>query len=585
MLQIYVDDRPIDLSDDISIDLVFENPLFSSDRIPATYSLSYDLPLTPRNRQVFGNPDRVAAAGDRFRERPARILFAGLEIASGVQTIEEISGVITVNFSGSVLPAALNRKLYHVEMDKIPLSYNGSFAQETSMVVWDGILRENMKDPDAPFFAPPLAIKDAEPVEPDPDNPEDSFLTTRRSFVNLVDQSLNYIHFRQGSGNWYMLKILPAVKVWYLFDKIFGDRLERNIFKEGEWSKLCLQTLWHPDYKLTDNLPPWTPDKDAWGKPGYAVWLRDFMPDVWSADFVVEMLKLPCASMYVRGDRFSIESNTDVLSRNVVRDIRLEEGYTISREAGQKYVLGHSEASNDLEPADVEIRETSSVVEGMKVMDGSVYVSAFRSRYPPQVLQADSESVPHLTIVKAYRAEEEEAEESDVEEPATYDMTIQAQVVQCNVHRWLYNDADLEGDRVERFYIPEIERIEAKRPDTILLGLYQGIHDAIRYHGETWHYPYMSSSNYNAYGEKLGELSLDRDRLSEFSARHTAFKQWIERDKLVITGQTYFTALDLHELDLRDKFTFHGRRFFIRTMNISLKKNTIEPAEVELVEV
>lgn len=585
MLQIFVDDRPIDLSDDISIDLVFENPLFSSDRIPATYSLSYDLPLTPRNRQVFGNPDRVAAAGDRFRERPARILFAGIEIASGVQTIEEISDVITVNFSGSLLPAALNRKLYHVEMDKIPLSYNGSFAQETSMVVWDGILRKNMKDPDAPFVAPPLAIKDAEPVEPDPDNPEDSFLTTRRSFVNLVDQSLNYIHFRQGSGNRYMLKILPAVKVWYIFDKIFGDRLERNIFREGEWSKLCLQTLWHPDYKLTDNLPPWTPDKDAWGKPGYAVWLRDFMPDVWSADFVVEMLKLPCASMYVRGDNFAIESNADVLNRNIVRDIRLEEGYTISREAGQKYVLGHSEASNDLEPADVEIREASSVVEGMKVMDGSVYVSAFRSRYPPQVLQADSDSVPHLTIVKAYRAEEEEVEESDVEEPATYDMTIQAEVVQCNVHRWLYNDADLEGDRVERFYIPEIERIEAKRPDTILLGLYQGIHDAIRYHGETWHYPYMSSSSYNAYGEKLGELSLDRDRLSELSARHTAFKQWIERDKLVVTGQTYFTALDLHELDLRDKFALYGRHFFIRSMNVSLKKNSIDPAEVEFVEV
>lgn len=43
--------------------------------------------------------------------------------------------------------------------------------------------------------------------------------------------------------------------------------------------------------------------------------------------------------------------------------------------------------------------------------------------------------------------------------------------------------------------------------------------------------------------------------------------------------------LDLHELDLRDKFALLGRRFFIRSMNISLKKNSITPAEVEFVEV
>lgn len=349
MLQIYVDDRPIDLSDDISIDLVFENPLFSSDRIPATYSMSYDLPLTPRNRQVFGNPDRVAAAGDCFRERPARILFAGLEIASGMLTIEEVSDVITVNFSGSVLPAALNRKLYKVEMDKIPLSYNGDYALETSMTVWDGILRRNMTDPDAPFFAPPVAVKDVEWLERAPDNPEDFLLNTRARWINPMDlHNRTYEHYlKNAEKRFYLLKILPAVRVWYIFDKIFGDKLERNVFKEGEWKKLSLQTLWHPSYNITDNLPCWSKDTDAWGNDGYAVRLQEFMPDVWSADFVVEMLKLPCASMYVRGDNFVIESNADVLNRDVVRDIRPDRLIgtpVISREARQRYTAGFADS-------------------------------------------------------------------------------------------------------------------------------------------------------------------------------------------------------------------------------------------------
>lgn len=127
MLQIFTDNQLTDLSDDISIDLVFENPLFSTDRIPAAYSLSYDLPLTPRNRRIFGNPDRVAAAGDRFRDHPTRILFDGIEIASGIQTIEEVGETITVNFSGSILPPTISRHLQNVEMDTLDLSgYNSN---------------------------------------------------------------------------------------------------------------------------------------------------------------------------------------------------------------------------------------------------------------------------------------------------------------------------------------------------------------------------------------------------------------------------------------------------------------------------
>ena len=190
MLQIYTDNRLIDFSDDISVDLVFENPLLTTDRIPATYSLSYDLPLTPRNREIFGNPDRAA------------------------------------------------------------------------------------------------------------------------------------------TGN----------------------------------------------------------------------------------------------------DRFSIEYDDAILEREVFHDLRLENGYTISREEGQKYVLRYSSAS-DGEQADAEIREAVSVVDGLRVMDSSTYVMAFRSRCPPQALQADSESVLHLTVVKAYRAEE--AEDDDDDEASTYDMTIQARPVQC----------------------------------------------------------------------------------------------------------------------------------------------------------
>lgn len=70
MLQLFTDGQPTDLSDDISIDLVFENPLFSTDRIPASYSLSYDLPLTPKNRQLSETPTASPPPATAFGSAP-----------------------------------------------------------------------------------------------------------------------------------------------------------------------------------------------------------------------------------------------------------------------------------------------------------------------------------------------------------------------------------------------------------------------------------------------------------------------------------------------------------------------------------
>lgn len=607
MLQLFTDGQPTDLSDDISIDLVFENPLFSTDRIPTSYSLSYDLPLTPKNRQLFGNPDRIASAGDRFRERPTRIFFAGIEIASGVQTLEEISDVITVNFSGRILPAALNRKLYHVEMDKIPLAYNGAYAVETSMTVWDGILRSNMKDPDAPFAAPPIAIKDVEMQERDPDNPEDFLLNTRSMWINPMHISAHsYEHFLKNSGErFYLLKILPAVRVWYLFDKIFGDKLDRNIFKEGEWRKLSLQSTWHPSYNITDNLPCWVPDTDAWGNAGYAVRIEDFMPDVSTSEFVVEMLKLPCASMYIRGDRFSVEYNADLLDRKVIRDIRPDRLIgtpVITREAGQRYTAGYADSGEGGQP-EGEIKDVENILEGIHYMasrafktDGTGVATSVRVQAPRQTLTVilDKASRAYYAVkeedMPADAATDTETEETEEADSSGYDMTVNAKRVKCVANRYWLNDDDIGTNWFRHILCPEIEQPGTKRPDEMLIGLYQGMQSEIQqwimnpdYTPNT--FPALSATNSGANGERYGDLSLYWHGPDGLLVRHKRFAEWLAKDRMVVRAEVLLSPLELHNLDLRDKFALHGRHFFIRTMNVSIKKNTIEPAEVEFVEV
>lgn len=607
MLQIYTDGQLTDLSDDISIDLTFENPLFSTDRIPAAYSLSYDLPLTPRNKTIFGNPDRVTAAGDRFRDHPTRILFDGIEIASGIQTIEEVGEAITVNFSGSILPPAINRHLQNVEMDTFDLAgYNSNHY--TAEIVWDGTLRRNMKDPDAAFFAPPIAIKDVEQLERDPDNPQDLLLNTRSRWLNPMHmQAQSYLHFLK-TGNWqYMLKVIPAVRVWYIFDKIFGGKLEHNIFKDGEWKKLSLQCLWHPNYNLTDNWPCWNAVSPSANPnnpgPDITVRLQDFMPDVSAADFVVEMLKLPCASMYIKGDTFSIESNADILNRKIVRDIRPDQLIgtpTITKEAGQEYAVGYASGDEGEQP-EGEIKDVDTILDGLHYMagrgnltDGTGVVTSVKVKNPPQVLTAilndTGGRTPYALKQEDMPATETSDDTTEEDDSGSYDMTVNAKVVRCVANRYWLNDDDMNhyGNWGDKILCPEIEALGTKRGDEMLIGLWQGMQSEIRQwysQGQSYNsYPYLSATNYGANGERLGDLSLYWNGEDGLAKRHKKFCDWISKDKVVLTVLILLSALELHNLDLRDKFAVLGRHFFMRSLRVSLKKLRIEPAEADLVE-
>lgn len=601
MLQIYTEGQLTDLSDNISIDLVFENPLFNTDRIPATYSLSYDLPLTPRNKQIFGNPDRIASAGNRFRKYTSRILFAGIEIAYGTQTIEEVSDVITVNFSGSILPAHIDKKLYKIPMEHFKLADNGEFALETAMTVWDGILRTNMKDENAAFCAPPVAIKDVEIQDRDLDNPEDIFLNTRSRWLNAMDfEAQSYKHMLQGGDQkFYILKILPAVRVWYIIDKIFGTSLERNIFKEGEWKKLSLQSTWHPNYNITDNLPCWI-EEVIDGKTTYSVHLEDFMPDVLASDFIVEMLKLPCASMFIHGDTFSIEYNTDILNREVVKEIKRDQLIgepVISRESAQKYRTGYSSDDNGELP-EGEIKDVDTILDGIHYMAGKAFLpdgvgvqTSVRVKTPRQVQTVilDNESRTFYDLKQEDMPDTEPNEDDDESEESSYDVTINAQRVECVANRYWLNDDDIGVDWYHHILCPQIDQPAAERPEDMYIGLYQGMQSEIQqwsmHEGyEPNYFPCLSSSNYGANGEKFGTLSLYWNGPEGLLERHKKFSQWISHDRMVVTAEVLFSAIDLHNLDLRDKFLVRGRRFFIRTMNVSISKNRIEPAEVEFVE-
>ena len=72
----------LDLPEDFRLNMICENPLMLEDRIPAPYSVQFEVPSTIKNLQVFGMPNRIAANG-LVKKLPADIIQFGFIVSRG----------------------------------------------------------------------------------------------------------------------------------------------------------------------------------------------------------------------------------------------------------------------------------------------------------------------------------------------------------------------------------------------------------------------------------------------------------------------------------------------------------------------
>src|SRR5690606_27976554 len=103
MLQIISNGTALDLPTDIAINMTMENPFMLEDRVPTPYSLTFELPPTPQNLQIFGYPDRIGSytsSNNYNRSIEVVIRFNGLLIATGALILTEYDRTLKVNFSG-----------------------------------------------------------------------------------------------------------------------------------------------------------------------------------------------------------------------------------------------------------------------------------------------------------------------------------------------------------------------------------------------------------------------------------------------------------------------------------------------------
>ena len=133
--------------------------------------------------------------------------------------------------------------------------------------------------------------------------------------------------------------------------------------------------------------------------------------------------------------------------------------------------------------------------------------------------------------------------------------------------------------------MPQTAEALEERPQNLTVALWKGMSrwlvSGVPNAEQT--YPYLSHCNYDAEGNRLDDVTLQLT--GSTLARHAAYKAWIEKDKMAVKAELLLTPLDLHRLDLRDKFYLKGKYFFIRRLEITMTPERLEAAETEFIEV
>lgn len=520
MLEIFVNGRKFTLNSDTSITLVLTNPLFESGGIPTPYSLTYSVPKSP-NLSIIEYGNRIASKFDYKAKLPTVISFGGIEIAKGVQTIESIDDdSIELSFNGVILPDTSKLKLPNIDLLTLELARATNIREpdpETGLVVdkWDtsgsptvyaNLLQAEMSKDYPTYAAPTMTIQGSELIV------DDEATEAKPTYVNERATSVNSCYHGPNKS-----KLLLSVNVGYIIGKIFPNI--KGVFDNGDFKRLMVLGTYHPKYQIEDDNQAWDVNKTT----GYVyVKLQDFMPDVPFDEFLCNVLKLPCASIYIVDGKPVVEYNKDIINRTQTLhwDNKIVGTPQISCSDGERYSIGYSDIESEEIPPETPIYEDNTIeqmvnptviVEGDAVYDG-LYLRVLSTG---QIFKTvvNSALSTDTKIFYDYQFISDEPERPAIEDDARaeFDMVFSGSAVRMGVAVDVQQDAKMKPSFTgafpnhHRVYCPQFEYdadSKSQRPDKLIVGLWLGIRPSITSSSsqQSFGYPLLSKYNRTPYG-------------------------------------------------------------------------------------
>lgn len=580
MLEIIAKGERLQLPNDISIDMTWENPFLLQDRVPATYSMSFSLPPTPQLLRIFGYPNRVASTGD-WEDVESRIIFNALTVAVGRLVLEEFEGDLKVSFVGSEIPPIVKEKMNLLELDftafgngsRFNPNFNSGWAQTYKNHIFN-----NMADIGEKFAACPVRVTSEEWKY---DENHYGNYNLSRLYLNMFNVAGGNYIFTGGAADVHAT-IFPQPYLHYLFDTIFGESLVANPFRsDSELKTLAMVTNFHPMFStgIMSLYRGVIVDNSYFDQDNY-FYLSTFFNKYPFNELLKNVLKMFCCSLMPRPDgRWDIVHNKAVLEseQSVDWNGKLVGDPVISKQRGKKYGYGYSGESPADEPGS--IATVASFEALLAGGEGTYMIAATGEVWEKREVE---EGVFEYDRKKSGLGGYDNGEEDDGE---TY--SINSDVVPVRMRQDVYWSENSEVVR-HPWFVPEFSGDRRKRDFAPMIGFVRGWYNVSTKQlgaGYAGHYPLMTPYAFDQNGNRVGDYSLaweGEDGLIE--QFHSEFKAYIERPKKALTGYFNLSAIDLRNLDYKKKVHIRGRNFYLQKIEAAIAKHRVSLCRCELIE-
>ncbi len=580
------------------ITFTLDNPIFEDDRLPVAVSTGIEFPPTPTNKTEFGFVEAMMFA-PTVQKLPVAFIIAGIEIFTGELQFDEYSDKsLKYTFTGVGSDKILSGNIYEIPgntYDDIKLSEfikkarNGSYSD---------------------FFLPQIIRQ--------PNSAKVEYMTpSGNADCSIIDKYANYLYTEAPY-------IVPVINVFWLLGKIIPGVY---FLSDADWilPKLGVVAPYKPEEWNSPYFGAKIKYKDAFdptiGRYGIP-YILDFrptegLPDMTNRDFLSNLLKMFCATLFIDGNTYAILGNSDIIDSKTFIDWsdKVAEIYSIIAGEESGYSLEYANENSNYTPSKVDdlgqaeidpaIITCSSYEEMIgKFQDATDYINvqiaSSRNIYSGKQIKArlyyhrngrviaynnQTTLVPTMDIVYQGGLEKKIVNRKS-EDSKMYENNIGFNCAKCIPQDVATPIQEGSTDAQVTLHalsaVIDFPTVGGERPTTAYIGMVYGTNMLDQGNYFEGAVPYISAG-----GETTQNYSIaiggEKGLYEQF---HKKFAEWTIKKKDSIKADIFLTPTDVAGLRLWQKIMIYNRLFLIKTIEITISDKTdIMLANAELIEV
>lgn len=586
--------RTLDITPGQEITLTLENPLFADDRMPVAVSTGIEFPLSPTNKVEFRFVD-VMMIPPAVQKISAAIIFEGFELFSGELQFDEFSdGTLKYMFVGADAAEAFSGNIHEIACRDYAGMAMSTFVQ-------------NARKGDYPDIGLPMIVRKANSAKIEYPT------AAGEAECSSIDKYANYLY----TDTPY---IIPAIKAAYLLEKIHP----RMIFPsqiQDYLDRMAILATYKPEAWQNDRYGiPYTMPSRNNPYVGDEFNAAEALPEMTKSEFVANILKMFCATMYCEKSHYDIRTNRSILEDPEFIDWtqKVSDVYAIVAGEAGSYSLEYANGEQNYDPTKKEdfgeelaqsihsasnyeeliskFQTSDDYIDVQMTSSGSIFSGRAVKAYlfwnrpagvvgKPSFSKAET-SIPLIDVVFQANVNKVKLSEGG-DDGQNYENSIGficSPSIPANVATFIYTGSSYAQVTLRTMApVVEIPTVGGNRSSDAYIGLLieNNFFDQGNYF--TRPEPYIdggSEMSNTRYSIAIGGTN------GLYAKFHEIFAQWMVKKKDSVKADVVLSPADIAQLRLWRKIMLYNRLFLIKTMEITLSdKAAVAFANAEFVEV